>query len=148
MVEVNVSDRDNIDKAIRLTLESCDSIVDVTMQGNKLAIVPVERGEGEICLSAESNGVTAYLSVPVTVNEVIDGIDGPSAQGAVMSVAGRRFHAVGFAGHTMRVFSVNGALIAEFDVVDDDYSVDLPVEAGFYVIADVNSSRTVKCYIK
>ena len=65
-----------------------------------------------------------------------------------MSVTGRRFHAVGFNGHIMHVYTANGVPAAAFDVVADDFSIDLPLETGMYVIVDFNSNRTLKCFIK
>ena len=163
-IDINVSDRDNMDIAIRLSIVEADPIeatddsqfnsnevdpvVEVTLDDNRLKIVPLKEGNGEIALKAESNGVATYLSIPVTVSDITTGVNAISGEDAIMSVTGHRFHAVGFNGHTMRIYSTNGTLAAEFDVIDDDFSIDLPLATGFYIIADVNSERTLKCFIK
>ena len=164
IIDINVTDRDNMDKAIRLSivesepletmenhndiLSGNDPVVEVSLEANRLKIVPLRQGTGEIGLRAESNGVSTYLSLPVTVNDQTSGVSSISGEGAVMSVTGRRFHAIGFNGHTMHVYTANGVLAAAFDVVDNDFSIDLPLETGIYVIADINSNRTLKCFIK
>ena len=164
VIDLNVTDRDNMDKAIRLSIVESepsetmedhqglpagnDPVVEASLEDNRLKVVPMRPGTGEISLKAESNGVCTYLSLPVTVKDKTSGVNGISDEGSVMSVTGRRFHAVGFNGHTMHVYTANGVLAAAFDVVDDDFSIDLPLETGMYVIADFNSSRTLKCFIK
>ena len=162
-IEINVSDRDNMDRAIRLSLVNDttgadsdsgdtraddDAVVNASLEGNVLTVIPVRPGNDEICLRAESNGVVTSLSVPVTVKDELSGVNGITTDGAIMSVSGRRFHATGFKGHTMRMYTMNGTLVAEFEVMDDDFSVTLPVEAGLYIIADTDSKRTLKCVIK
>lgn len=162
-IEIGVSDRDNMDNAIRLSIVNDDipaeqtsrlnaeksDVYSATLNGNILTVIPREVGNGEIVLKAESNGVPTYLSLPVSVkNDIHTSVESVGSDRQVMSVTGRRFHAVGFNGHTMRVFAINGALVAEFDVVDDDYSITLPIEDGVYVIVDEMSNRTLKCVIK
>lgn len=157
-VDVIVTDPDNMDCAIALSLddsaiagsESEDDapIASASLSGRTLKIVPLNAGSGEIEIKAESNGIATFMSVPVNVIDTSLGITDKCGDGAVMSVTGRRFHAVGFNGHTMRVYSTAGALVAEFEVVDDDFSLVLPMETGLYVISDINSKRTLKCFIK
>ena len=160
-IEIGVTDRDNMDGAIRLSLiddeisaareiaAEDDAIFSASLEGNALTVVPMKEGNDEIALKAESNGVATYLSIPVAVSSKHSGVTGVEADGQIMSVTGRRFHAVGFNGHTMRVYAMNGTLVAEFDVVDDDFSISLPLESGMYVIAaDGSSGRTLKCVIK
>ena len=84
----------------------------------------------------------------MTVKGLTSEVNEISGNHAKMSVTGRRFHAVGFSGHTMRIYTTNGVLSAEFEVVNDDFSIDLPLQTGMYVIADVNSNRTLKFFIK
>lgn len=164
VIDINVTDRDNIDKAISLSIvegeplvtmednpvipAAGDPVFETTLEANRLKVIPLRQGTGEINLKAESNGVSTYLSLPVTVKDETSGLNGISGEGALMSVTGRRFHAVGFNGHTMHVYNANGILVAAFDVVNDDFSLDLPLETGMYVIADFNSNRTLKCFIK
>ena len=164
-VEIKVTDRDNIDGAIRLSLVETqgdvetlaetdetpadnDAVISASLKGNQLTVVPLKAGSDEIGLQAESNGVATYLSIPVTVKGIESGIGTVISDGAKMSITGRRFHATGFNGHTMRVFAMNGTIVAEFEVVADDFSVNLPLTTGVYIIADVNSGRTLKCMIK
>lgn len=169
-VEIKVSDRDNMDGAIRLSLfdlpqtvelaaadgEEDDQYVTVqpknvvraSLDKNRLLLVPLAPGDDEIMLKAESNGVSSYLSIPVKVKDINTGFHGIKTEEGTMSVAGRRFHARGFKGHTMRVYTAGGSLVAEFEVVDDDYSVTLPLADGVYIIADTGSNRTVKCFVK
>ncbi|MDE7096475.1 MAG: DUF5074 domain-containing protein, partial [Muribaculaceae bacterium] len=162
-VDIHVSDRDNMDSAIRLSVvdgvtavaddsqdepAGDDPVVKTSLNDRSLTLVPLRQGSGEICLRAESNGVATYLSIPVTVKDVASGVNEISGDNAVMSVTGRRFHAVGFNSHTMRVYAASGALVAEFEVPADDFSIDLPLEAGMYIITDICSRRTLKCYVK
>ncbi|MDE6300422.1 MAG: leucine-rich repeat protein [Muribaculaceae bacterium] len=163
-IDINVSDKDNIDNAIRLSIveaapieamedtpfnsKEVNPVVMTSLHDSRLTLVPLKKGNGEVCLKAESNGVATYLSIPVKVIDSSTGVNAISGEDAIMSVTGRRFHAVGFNGHTMRIYTTNGTLAAEFDVMDDDFSIDLPLAAGYYIIADVNSERTLKCIIK
>ena len=165
IIDINVTDRDNADKGIRLTLvdnvpipasednllsssDEGESVVKTLLEDNHLTVVPLKPGNGEISLKAESNGVATYLSIPVAVSDKESGLNALSDDKAFMSVTGRRFHAVGFNGHLMRIFKTDGELAAEFDVVDDDFSISLPLETGTYIIVDVNSKRTLKCFLK
>lgn len=149
-IDLAVSDRDNMDSAIRVSLMDSDEAAGcftATLNGRQLTVTPLAAGSGELGLSAESNGVVTYLSVPVTVTDASTGITDVALHGT-LSITGRRFHATGFNGHTMRVYNGAGTAVAEFDVVSDDFNILLPVEAGFYIIADKDSDRTIKCIIK
>ena len=150
-VKLAVTDPDNPDCAIRLSVVAdepdADPVVAAVLEGDTLSVTPLREGNGEIWLRAESNGVVTTVSLPVTVTDRVNGLADVSADNARMSVTGRRFHALGFGGHTMRVFTVGGQLAAEFDVVDDDFSIDLPLQAGVYIISDCQSARSLKCLI-
>ena len=165
IIDINVTDRDNADKGIRLAIvdnvpfpasednllsssNEGESVVKTLLEDNHLTVVPLKPGNGEISLKAESNGVATYLSIPVAVSDKESGLNALSDDKAFMSVTGRRFHAVGFNGHLMRIFKTDGELAAEFEVVDDDFSISLPLETGTYIIVDVNSKRTLKCFLK
>ncbi len=171
VVEINVSDRDNRDNEISLSLfelpevdplsdllddkgsdveetQEDKSIVEASLEGRKLTIRPLSRGESEIVLRAESNGVSTFLSIPVTVTDLETSITSSEVYGGKMSLAGKRFHAEGFEGHKMRIYSVDGILVAEFEVVTDDFTVTLPIPDGAYIIVDSDSRRTLKCIVK
>ena len=166
-VEINVTDRDNMDKAIKLSLfdlpapERLDDFgeeyespiekekaVQTSLDGNTLTIVPLSVGNDEIVVRAESNGVPSYLSIPVRVKDIETGVENGFAEGGKMFITGRRFRAQGFNGHTMRVYTTGGILAAEFDVTEDDYTVTLPLPENTYIIVDISSGRTLKCVIK
>lgn len=165
IIDINVTDRDNADKGIKLAIvdnvpipasednllsssDEGESVVKALLEDNHLTVVPLKPGNGEISLKAESNGVATYLSIPVAVSDKKSGLNAISDDKAFMSVSGRRFHAMGFNGHLMRIYKTDGELAAEFDVVDDDFSISLPLETGTYIIVDVNSKRTLKCFLK
>lgn len=165
IIDINVTDRDNTDKGIKLAIvdnvpipasednllsssDEGESVVKTLLEDNHLTVVPLKPGNVEISLKAESNGVATYLSIPVAVSDKESGLNAISDDKAFMSVTGRRFHAVGFNGHLMRIYKTDGELAAEFDVVDDDFSISLPLETGTYIIVDVNSKRTLKCFLK
>ena len=166
-VEINVADRDNMDKAIKLSLFDLpaperlvdfgdeyespiekEKTVQTSLDGNTLTVVPLSVGNDEIVVRAESNGVPSYLSIPVRVKDIETGVENGFAEGGKMSITGRRFRAQGFNGHTMRVYTTEGILAAEFEVTEDDYAVTLPLPGNTYVIVDISSGRTLKCVIK
>lgn len=151
-IDLGVSDRDNMDSAIRVSIMEDDLAESTTcfkasLEGRRLTIVPLATGNSEIGLCAESNGVLTYLSVPVTVSNTSSAISNTAFKGS-LSITGRRFHASGFNGHTMCVYNAAGSAVAEFEVASDDFSILLPIESGFYIIADKDSNRTIKCIIK
>lgn len=151
-IDLGVSDRDNMDSAIRVSIMENDeadapTCFKASLEGRRLTIVPLAAGNDEIGLRAESNGVVTYMSVPVTVNDINTGIRDAALNGS-LSITGRRFHATGFNGHTMCVYNAAGSAVAEFEVASDDFSILLPIESGFYIIADKDSSRSIKCIIK
>ncbi|MDE6793401.1 MAG: leucine-rich repeat protein, partial [Muribaculaceae bacterium] len=164
IIEIPVTDRDNMDIGIKLSIVENDPedvegialyassernpVVETSLQDNKLTVIPLRQGTDEISLRAESNGVATYLSLPVNVKDLSSDVSLVAEDNSVMSVSGRRFHSVGFKGHIMLVYNANGVLVAEFEVMDDKFSIDLPLEKGIYFITDRNSNRKLKCMLK
>ncbi|MDE6428077.1 MAG: DUF5074 domain-containing protein [Muribaculaceae bacterium] len=152
-----VSDPDNIDANIRLTLldepavmaendEPSTAVADVSLEGKTLTISPKTTGTHTFTLAAQSNGRTVSKTVNVTVSETT-GIDSLVSPRGSVECDGRRIYISGFAGQTFRVFNLTGQQITAFNVDSDEYVFDFGAHRGVYLLksdSDFNSKVIIR----
>ncbi|MCM1110989.1 MAG: DUF5074 domain-containing protein [Clostridium sp.] len=150
-VDVNlaskVSDCDNIDANIALTVETSGSdIAEYEFDGQTLTVKPLKGGLDNVVVTAESNGVQSTFNLPVTVNVTV-GVETTAAESSTIEPIGnRRVRFVGFSGERAGVYDTNGRLMIEFDVDDDDFVVALDLEPAVYMVRTDN--KQLKFWLK
>lgn len=149
-----VSDEDNIDANIRLSLLDTpmmltddevapEMVADVALDGKKLTISPKAGGERSFTLAAQSNGRTVTKNINVKV-DVVTGIGSTAENAGTVKCDGTRIYINGFAGHNLRVYGVTGQQVATIDVDSDDYILDFGSTPGVYILTfDTNLSKKV-----
>lgn len=152
-----VSDEDNIDANIRLSLVDTPDVLSdetvsdahaaVTLDGKALTISPKSAGQHYFTLAAESNGRTVSKTVTVNVSDVLTGIDTVAGVSGSVKCDGQRIFVTGFNGHSFRIYDIAGRQVTSFDVDADDYVFDFGSHGGVYVVASDNGLCT-KVFIK
>lgn len=149
-----VSDKDNIDANIRLSLpdmpsvldengETSEKVAEVSLDEKTLTISPKALGEHSFTLAAQSNGRTVAKTINVKV-DMTTGIDSPAEYSGLVKCDGKRIYVNGFAGQSFRIYSVTGQQVASFDVDCDEYIFDFGAHNGVYILnSDTNFSSKV-----
>lgn len=150
-----VSDKDNLDAAIRLSLvdanpaaNSADGIVDAELRGGVLTVKPVVAGHGSLSVKAESNGKTTTISLPYAVEDSASGINDVNGSAAMVAVTDNVVTVKGLMGVSFAIYDVAGRTVGAF-VADSDCScIALTLSAGVYVLTSADGSHTLKFAIK
>ncbi len=149
-----VSDKDNIDRNIRLSLEDPEEAeeqeeplsplakapragecAEVSLLGKTLTISPKSSGSRYFTLAAESNGKKVSKTMRVNVKDVNSGIAGTEPDGTgTIECDGRDIVFRGFAGKTFEMFTLSGAKVLTIDVDEEIYVARTSVAAGVYVL--------------
>lgn len=137
-----VTDIDNIDYNIRIALPSEATVAEVDasgkcadylLDGKKLTITGLKKGQETVTLSAESNGKVTTREIPVFVGDMT-GIDGIGmAQGSI-TADGDCIILKGYAGWHFTVTAISGATVASFDVTTPSAAERMSAGCGVYVI--------------
>lgn len=149
--DINVTDADNIDANITVTLQSTpelEAIADVTLLDRHISVMPKAKGESSLTLVAESNGRTTTVNVPVQVLEKPEGVEAVSADGGVITVRGNRVNVRGMMGAAFTVYDMSGREVSAFEANSDDTTVMLAIPAGTYVLRETTGVRTLKFVLK
>lgn len=146
-----VTDADNIDSNIRLTLQCSDDlaeVAEVSLTGKRtLTVTPVSKGRSSFTIVAESNGRSASVNVPVVVDSTV-GLDNAATVGGNITVVGRRVVLKGLAGVDFTVFDMAGRAVCGFRADSDDATVRLAIPSGAYLLSDSHGSRSIKFVIR
>ena len=108
-----VTDKDNIDAAIRLSIVGGDavaadntvsdkSLVNATLENGVLTITPLIAGRGNLNVKAESNGKTTTVSIPYAVENSDSGIHNADGAAGTLSVCDNIVTVKNMAGTTLR----------------------------------------------
>ncbi|MDE7159484.1 MAG: DUF5074 domain-containing protein [Muribaculaceae bacterium] len=149
-----VSDKDNIDSNIRLSLldtpvllsgnEDTAPHAEVKLNGRELSIVPKSAGTHVFTLAAESNGRRMSKTVSVNVHDTSTGIDEALSPTKSVTCDGRRIHVEGFDGQGFTIHDIAGRMIGSFHVDNESYIFDFGNHNGIYVLkADCGFSTKV-----
>ncbi len=143
-----VSDRDNIDANIRLTLldepalaagiEAPATCADVTLEGRTLTVSPKSAGSRQFTLAAESNGRTVSKTVNVTVTDLRTGIKAPKADNGSISCDGRRTYFRNLDSTEFSLYGTNGNEITRFIVDSEYYVAEFALTDGIYILRGSN----------
>lgn len=150
-----VSDKDNIDAAIRLSLLDANSaanavegIVDAELNDGVLQVKPVAAGHGSLTVKAESNGKTTTISIPYVVEDSASGINDVHGKAATVTVTDNIVTVRGLQGVMFTIYDVAGRTVGAF-VADSGCSrFALTLSAGVYVLTSADGSHTLKFAIK
>lgn len=154
-----VTDKDNIDAAIRLSIVGGDAVaadntvsdkrlVNATLDGGVLTITPLIAGHGNINVKAESNGKTTTVSIPYAVEDSASGIHNVDGAAGTLSVCDNIVTVKNMAGTTFAVYDMAGRVVGAFVADSDCARVALTLPSGVYVIASTGGSHTLKFSIK
>lgn len=152
-----VTDRDNIDANIRLSLldtpvvaeenESQTICADAALDGRKLTVIPHIMGTRQLTIAAESNGRAVTKTINLTVTDQATGIGETEAAGGSISCDGHRVYFRGLDTVKFAVYDTNGREITRF-IVDGDYFVaGFSVADGVYILRGSNGSNA-KCILR
>ncbi len=141
-----VTDRDNIDANIKLSLMDTPALISqtddmtadhaaVSLDGKNLTVTPLSAGNHCFTLAAESNGRTVSKAVTVNVGDVSTGINGISENRGTVTCDGKRLIIDGFAGHQFMIYDISGRAVAGFCVDCDHYMFDFGSHKGIYVVS-------------
>lgn len=143
-----VSDLDNLSANIRFSIpaeaaqaDEADEdapVAEYALEGNVLTITPKKAGETNILVTAESNGRTNMISVPVKVNAKT-GINGLGAEKSIRT-SGNHIFITGYAGQHFALYNTAGVLMAEFDADSDNFTAAFNFTPGVYVLRGENVS--------
>ncbi len=145
-----VTDRDNIDSNIRLSLladaaaagtegtEAPAMCADVALDGRTLTIVPYAKGTRQFTLAAESNGRVVTKTVNITVTDHTTGIDSVDVGLGSVSCDGRRAYFRGLDGVEFSLYDAEGRELARFNVEGDYYVAEFGMAGGVCVLRGSN----------
>ena len=154
-----VTDKDNIDAAIRLSIVGGDavaadntvsdkSLVNATLENGVLTITPLIAGHGNLNVKAESNGKTTMVSIPYAVEDSASGIHNADGAAGTLSVCDNIVTVKNMAGTTFAVYDMAGRVVGAFVADSDCARVALTLPSGVYVVASTNGSHTLKFSIQ
>lgn len=154
-----VTDKDNIDAAIRLSIVGGDavaadntvsdkSLVNATLENGVLTITPLIAGHGNLNVKAESNGKTTTVSIPYAVEDSASGIHNVDGAAGTLSVCDNIVTVKNMAGTTFAVYDMAGRVVGAFVADSDCARVALTLPSGVYVVASTNGSHTLKFSIQ
>ena len=145
-----VTDRDNIDANIRLSLldasaaaaspeQAPDLCANVTLEGTRLAVEPLFQGTRQITLAAESNGRAVTKTVNVTVTTV-SGIGSAAAETGSIACDGRRAYFRGLDSAEFALYDTNGRELTRFTVDGDYFVAEFGMSDGIYILRGSNGT--------
>lgn len=154
-----VTDKDNIDAAIRLSIVGGDAVaadntvsdkrlVNATLENGVLTITPLIAGHGNLNVKAESNGKTTTVSIPYAVEDSASGIHNVDGAAGTLSVCDNIVTVKNMAGTTFAVYDMAGRVVGAFVADSDCARVALTLPSGVYVIAATSGNHTLKFSIK
>lgn len=154
-----VTDKDNIDAAIRLSIVGGDavaadntvsdkSLVNATLENGVLTITPLIAGHGNLNVKAESNGKTTTVSIPYAVEDSASGIHNVDGAAGTLSVCDNIVTVKNMAGTTFAVYDMAGRVVGAFVADSDCARVALTLPSGVYVVAATSGSHTLKFSIQ
>lgn len=146
-----VTDKDNIDAAIRLSLvdgDAEDKLIDAALEDGVLTITPVYAGKGSVNVKAESNGKTTTVSIPYAVEDSASGIHNVNGAAGTLSVCDNIVTVKNMAGTTFVVYDMAGRVVGAFVADSDCARVALTLPSGVYVVAATSGSHTLKFTIQ
>lgn len=154
-----VTDKDNIDAAIRLSIVGGDAVaadntvsdkrlVNATLENGVLTITPLIAGHGNLNVKAESNGKTTTVSIPYAVEDSASGIHNVDGAAGTLSVCDNIVTVKNMAGTTFAVYDIAGRVVGAFVADSDCARVALTLPSGVYVVASTNGSHTLKFSIQ
>lgn len=154
-----VTDKDNIDAAIRLSIVVGDAVaadntvsdkrlVNATLENGVLTITPLIAGHGNLNVKAESNGKTTTVSIPYAVEDSASGIHNADGAAGTLSVCDNIVTVKNMAGTTFAVYDMAGRVVGAFVADSDCARVALTLPSGVYVVASTNGSHTLKFSIQ
>lgn len=154
-----VTDKDNIDAAIRLSIVGGDAVaadntvsdkrlVNATLENGVLTITPLIAGRGNLNVKAESNGKTTTVSIPYAVEDSASGIHNVDGAAGTLSVCDNIVTVKNMAGTTFAVYDMAGRVVGAFVADSDCARVALTLPSGVYVVAATSGSHTLKFSIK
>ncbi len=147
-----VTDRDNIDSNIRVSLIDAEAALsdaadeaqalcaDATLDGRKLTIVPYSKGSRQLSLAAESNGRVVSKTVNINVTDQTTGIDSAEMARGGISCDGRRVTFRGLDSAEFALYDANGREMARFDIDGDYYVAEFGLADGVYILRGSNGS--------
>lgn len=148
VVELNATDRDNNDANIHYSLispavapavaEGEQPAVEVKLEGNKLTLTPLSKGDQTIALAVESNGRTVSHAFNVKVTDRNTGVEDVAATAWRVMTRGGDIIAKGCAGVAFRVVNATGSVVDAFTAASDDFTHTTGLDAGVYVIIGDN----------
>ena len=154
-----VTDKDNIDAAIRLSIVGGDAVaadntvsdkrlVNATLENGVLTITPLIAGHGNLNVKAESNGKTTTVSIPYAVEDSASGIHNVDGVAGTLSVCDNIVIVKNMAGTTFAVYDMAGRVVGAFVADSDCARVALTLPSGVYVVAATSGSHTLKFSIQ
>jgi len=140
-----VSDEDNIDRNIRLSLTDLTQIfdeadlngaeqaMDVKLEGKNLRVTPYAKGSATFNLVAESNGRRTVYPMEMVVSGG-SGISSVDASGVSVEVNGRRVIVRGCSGRQFTLYDMTGRGRFSFVADADPFIMNLGLEPGAYIL--------------
>lgn len=147
-----VSDPDNIDYNLAYTLpanhiaradnelglndvDAADApFVKAALNGKKLTLTPMNKGEGDVVLLVASNGRNSEVHIPVKV-DIETGVDGVYADNDRVVVKGNRLYIYGCEGREFTVAGMDGTVYARFIADSPEFVAQFDIRSGVYVLA-------------
>lgn len=147
-----VTDRDNIDANIRLSLAEQPAVFEtetndephaaVSLEGKTLTVSPRSNGTHYFTLVAESNGRPVSKTVAVNVSDQSVGIDGTAVSNGSVNCDGRRVFIKGFSGRTFRIYDMSGRLMDSFVADGETCVFDFGSHRGVFLISGADNFST------
>ena len=135
-----VTDRDNIDSNIRLSLDTMAEnagVADMTLNGNVLTVAPRAKGQTSLTVNAESNGRLSSKTVTVSVGDINTGIDSVNA-GSAISFRSGRLYIDGYRGTAFSICNTAGIELVRFVADSDSFVLDFGAHSGVFIVRGDN----------
>ncbi|MDE7125419.1 MAG: DUF5074 domain-containing protein, partial [Muribaculaceae bacterium] len=138
--ELSVTDKDNIDNNIILTVEPSEysTVAEVFLDGRMLSVTPLSVGKAYFTLMAQSNGKIASKTVAVEVKDKPVGIDDVNTVEGSVSCNGKDVVFRDFSGENFALYDMAGHFITDIAVDTDVFVARLGYPAGVYVLRSAN----------
>lgn len=153
-----VTDKDDHDSAIRLSLATdsgsgsprsqSSNAAEISLEKGILTITPRHEGNGDIAVKAESNGKTSTISLPYTVILGTVGVNDIGHVAPTICIEGRKAVVTGMPGTHFTIFDMSGRAVSAFTTTSDRCTVMLTVPSGVYIMTSADRKHTLKFAIQ
>lgn len=149
----SVTDEDNIDSNIRISIEDPQTSMfkapeenvcaELSLEGKNLTVSPKFQGSRYFTLVAESNGKKSSKTLEIKVDDIGTGMSSiEESESGTISCNGNEIIFRGFEGVSFDMFAMNGTKMLTMEVDDNHFVARTNLPAGVYMLRGSNGLST------